>query len=85
MSLVRRARDAGFGPLAKRSAAPEDPDVVTVADVPRHEPELPEVSVLDLDVIAAGVHGDRDTWYRISFVCEHLVTRLIPGSIGVKP
>jgi hypothetical protein len=37
-----------------RHAAPKDPDVVTVADVPGDEPELLEVSVLDLDVLGGG-------------------------------
>jgi hypothetical protein len=40
-----------------RHAAPEDPDVMTVADVPGDEPELLEVSVLNLDVIGAGQQG----------------------------
>jgi hypothetical protein len=40
-----------------RHAAPEDPDVMTVAYVPGDEPELLEVSVLNLDVIGAGQQG----------------------------
>jgi hypothetical protein len=42
-----------------RHAAPEDPDVVTVADVPGDELELLEVSVLNLDVIGAGQQAER--------------------------
>jgi hypothetical protein len=41
-----------------RHATPEDPDVVTVADVPGDEPELLEVSVLNLDVIGAGQQAE---------------------------